>query len=154
VSKSNRIIVGVDGSKYSEKALDEAIELAKMHNAGLKIVHVFDGAIHAGDIRIPFERRNAQNILQIDEKSKKFFEELLKQYAEKALQAGIKDVLAKSIIVEGSAGAGLVLEAEDEGARMVVVGTRGLGGIRRMVLGSVANYVVSNCPCDVYVVKD
>jgi nucleotide-binding universal stress UspA family protein len=83
MSKNNLIIVGVDSSIYSEKALGKAIELAKLHNAGLKILHVFEGAVYAGDFKIPIaEHRNVQNLLLVDEKRVKFFEDLLTQYVE------------------------------------------------------------------------
>jgi nucleotide-binding universal stress UspA family protein len=66
----------------------------------------------------------------------------------------VKDVQAKTILIEGSAGAGIVSEIEQDQPLMVVIGTRGLGGIRRMVLGSVAAYVVANSPSNVFVAKD
>jgi nucleotide-binding universal stress UspA family protein len=47
----------------------------------------------------------------------------------------------------------LVEEAEESGADLIVVGTRGLNAARRLVLGSVSTNVVQHAPCDVLVVR-
>ena len=146
MSKSNRIIVGIDGSKYAEAALDKAIELAKFYNTSLYIVNVYNATLQVRDYGQPFSE------LKVDEKRKSAMVPLLKAYEEKATKAGVQ-AETNIIVIPGSAGAGLVAEAEDEGAMMIVVGARGLGGIRRMVTGSVSSYVVDHSPCDVLVVK-
>jgi nucleotide-binding universal stress UspA family protein len=56
---------------------------------------------------------------------------------------------AETIVVTGSAGAGLCSLAEEVAASVIVMGTRGRGGIRRAVLGSVSDHVVRNAPCPV-----
>jgi nucleotide-binding universal stress UspA family protein len=53
------------------------------------------------------------------------------------------------VVVTGSAGAGLCALAEELSASVIVMGTRGRGGIRRAVLGSVSDHVVRNAPCPV-----
>ena len=146
MSKSDRIIVGIDGSKYAEAALDRAIELAKFYNKSLYIVNVYNAILQVKDYGMPFSE------LKVDEKRKNTIEPILKQYAEKATKAGLK-AETSILVIPGSAGAGLVAEAEEGGAMMIVVGARGIGGIRRMVMGSVAKYVVDHSPCDVHVVK-
>ena len=56
---------------------------------------------------------------------------------------------AEAMIVTGSPGPSLCDLAESVGASVIVMGTRGLGGIRRAVLGSVSDHVVRNAPCPV-----
>jgi nucleotide-binding universal stress UspA family protein len=60
---------------------------------------------------------------------------------------GLTDV--EVVVVIGSAGAGLCSLAEELDAAVIVMGTRGRGGIRRAVLGSVSDHVVRNAPCPV-----
>jgi nucleotide-binding universal stress UspA family protein len=56
---------------------------------------------------------------------------------------------AETTIVAGSPGPSLCDLAESLHASVIVMGTRGLGGIRRAVLGSVSDHVVRNAPCSV-----
>jgi nucleotide-binding universal stress UspA family protein len=56
---------------------------------------------------------------------------------------------AETTIVTGSPGRSLCELAETIPASVIVMGTRGIGGIRRAVLGSVSDYVVRNAPCPV-----
>jgi nucleotide-binding universal stress UspA family protein len=59
---------------------------------------------------------------------------------------------AEALIVEGSPGAGLCELASELPVSVIVMGTRGHGGIRRAVLGSVSDHVVRNAPCPVLTV--
>ena len=61
---------------------------------------------------------------------------------------------AETVVVSGAPGPALCHLAEERGARAVVMGTRGLGRIRRVLLGSVADYVVRHAPCVVVVARD
>jgi nucleotide-binding universal stress UspA family protein len=61
--------------------------------------------------------------------------------------------LVESFVVEGDPGPALCRFAADVDATAVVVGSRGRGGIRRALLGSVSDYVVRNAPCSVVVTR-
>ncbi len=69
--------------------------------------------------------------------------------AEAATTLGLPD--AERHVVQGPPGPALCDEAERLGARALVVGTRGHGGLKRAVLGSVADHLVRNAPCPVVV---
>ena len=56
---------------------------------------------------------------------------------------------AETLIVEGSPGPAICELAESAGASAIVIGTRGRGGVRRAVLGSVSDHVVRHAPCPV-----
>ena len=56
-------------------------------------------------------------------------------------------------VIEGEPGPALCKLATDEGASVIVVGSRGRGGIKRALLGSVSDYVVRNAPCSVVVTR-
>jgi nucleotide-binding universal stress UspA family protein len=56
-------------------------------------------------------------------------------------------------IVEGSPGAALCDLAREVSAVAIVIGSRGRGGLRRALLGSVSDYVVRNAPCPVLIVR-
>lgn len=58
---------------------------------------------------------------------------------------------APKLVVRGSAGPGIVAVAEQRGAAAIVIGSRGRGGVKRFVLGSVSDHVVRHAPCPVIV---
>ncbi|MDD1776089.1 MAG: universal stress protein [Candidatus Methanomethylicus sp.] len=142
----NFVMVGVDGSKYAENALDKAIDLAKRYDTELRIVHVYNTSSQYynfpshGEFKIPDKDEHIINLF-------------MKSYNEKANKAGLKKVETKIIITPGHAGAGLVAEAEKKCPVITVVGARGMTGITRTLLGSVSDYVTKHSPCDVYVVR-
>ena len=139
------IIVGVDGSKYAEVALDKAIELAKMQESNLGIIFIYGTPEVYG--RLP------QIIPQIPKAASSIIDPLLKKYEEKAKSAGVKDVKAKIVEVWGGEGAGLINYADKHNCKLLVIGTRGLTGFKRTLLGSVAEYVLRNSGCDVLAVR-
>lgn len=61
---------------------------------------------------------------------------------------------AETVVISGAPGPAICQLAEDRAARAVVMGTRGLGRIRRVLLGSVADHVVRHAPCTVVVSRD
>jgi len=69
--------------------------------------------------------------------------------AEAATELGLSG--AEQLVLRGDPGRSLCELAEARGARAIVLGTRGRGGLRRAVLGSVSDYVVRNAPCPVVV---
>ncbi len=66
-----------------------------------------------------------------------------------AAEVGIPD--AKIMVLAGEAGSQICLYAEEVNARAVVLGTRGHGGLRRALLGSVSDHVVRHAPCPVVI---
>lgn len=59
----------------------------------------------------------------------------------------------EATVIEGEPGPALCTLAKDEGAAVIVIGSRGRGGIKRALLGSVSDYVVRNAPCSVVVTR-
>jgi nucleotide-binding universal stress UspA family protein len=142
------IMIGVDGSKYAEVALKKAIQMAKFHGAKLVIASVFTYPPEMGNILDKPESLLNEVSLKL--------KRLLEGYKVQAIKAGVKDVEIKVLTTLSpfmSVGAMLVIEAEKMGCALIVVGTKGMTGIKRTLLGSVADYVVKNAHCDVYVVR-
>jgi nucleotide-binding universal stress UspA family protein len=151
------IMVGVDGSKHAEAAFQVATDMAKLHGARLLIV-----AIHTSPAMplTPGVPGYPQILTSFPEYSPKVPKEVtdnmeptLKEYEERAKKAGVKSVESKIVAVWNTVGGGLVTEAEREGVSLIVVGSRGLTGLKRTLLGSVADYVVKNAHCNVLVVR-
>lgn len=135
-----KILVPMDGSKGSFHALGEAICLARQFNAlitGLYVLHV---AYDSPDlIYVP----ETQNRLK---KVEKFLENAKKQAIEN------KIVFTKEILF-GHESKKIIDFAQKEKFDLIVMGSRGLSPIKRMILGSVANSVVNKSKIPVLVVK-
>ena len=135
------IVVGVDGSDGSVEALRFALKEAKVRGAELKAVnawHVPPAVYGAGW---------APAGPDLDE-FRKVARSALEQSLEKA-GASSAGVTVTSLLVEGQPADVLCAEAKD--ADLLVVGSRGLGGFRGLLLGSVSQQVVHHAPCPVVV---
>ena len=142
-----KILVPVDGSETSLLGLREAIRLAKNQKAKLRLLHVvhdflvaagYGGAIYANELRKDLRERGG---------------EILKDAAGIARQ---QEVEAETRLVEtpaGSVGAMIVEDAESWPADLIVLGTHGRRGIRRLAMGSDAEYVIRTTPVPVLLVR-
>lgn len=136
------IVVGIDGSPGSLEALRFAIEEARFRGAELRVVnawHIPPAVYGSGWAPAPID---------LDE---------YRKLAQKALDASLEEagvsasgVTVTPILREGQPAEVICLEAKD--ADLVVVGSRGLGGFRGLVIGSVSQQVVHHAPCPVVVV--
>lgn len=135
-----RIVVGFDGSEHSRKALERAADIA-------------DGATVA-----VVSSANVQRLLRdpsggaspVDPADAEARANALAQAREYLEGRGVKGVYIEGT---GNPTDVIVQEAEDSGADLIVVGTRGLSAARRTFMGSVSTNVVHHAPCDVLVVR-
>ena len=145
-----KILVGIDGSEASIDASRYAIDIAKKYNSQLIALFV----IHIHGIRSvssTFITAPTSGI-ELYEKEKREAQEFLGKVR---LEAQRENVELRTEIVEGSASVegSIVDYAESEGTSLIVVGTRGKTGFKRLLLGSVASGVISYAHCPVMVVK-
>jgi len=135
-----KILVPVDGSAYSLKAVETACDLAKA-KAPASVV------LTAVAIQIP----ELEEGVYIAEKMKAQAEIALAKAKEAAQALGVD---AAVILASGSSPAEeIVRVAKDQQADLIVIGSRGLAGKTRSFLGSTASQVVTYSPCSVLVVK-
>jgi nucleotide-binding universal stress UspA family protein len=134
---SGIIVVGVDGSGTADKAAASARDLAAALGASLHVVSAFTGdrteAFGSGS-----DQLNVSN------------EDAAEHVARTVAKSLDGDVKATYSAVRGRPADALIKEAIRMEARIIVVGNRRMRGIGR-VLGSVANSVAHNAPCDVYI---
>ncbi len=137
------ILVGVDGSRGSRKALTWAAAEAAEHGADLVVIHVWERSLPpaAGNPSVPDHVANetsesaAQDLVQI-------VKEELGDDPPVVAQPRVKRGRPAEVLIEESAGADLL-----------VVGTRGHGGFAGLVLGSVSQHVAAYAQCPVTVVR-
>ena len=136
------IVVGVDGSDTAVKALEFALAEAKLRGSEVKAVsawHVPAAAYESGWAPVP---------LDIGDFEKPAHDALAASLEQAG--AGESGVSVTPIVRQGQAAE--VLVAEAKGADLLVLGSRGLGGFRGLLLGSVSQQCAHHAPCPVVIV--
>ncbi|MEM1945366.1 MAG: universal stress protein [Nitrososphaerota archaeon] len=148
MSPVRRVLVAVDGSENSRRAVTMAGELCGKFGAELIVLHV-----------VP-QPSYLFAVAGIPPTSLRDYYEQARTEGEKWVSQAITDVekfkiSAKSEILEGAPSIveAITTYAENNGVDLIVVGTKGLSGFKKLVLGSVASGVVSHANCSVLVVK-
>jgi len=137
-----RIVVGYDGSEHAQRALERGATLAKSTGASLAVV---SAAKVSALMRDPAGGASPVDPADAEQRAKAL--EAARSYL------GGQGVAADFIEGHGDPADVLVQEAQDTGADLIVIGTRGLNVAERLVLGSVSTKVVHHAPCDVLVVR-
>ena len=140
-----KILVPVDGSKYSMEGLKVALDYAKTKKAEIILAHVVP-FVAGMDLEV-----SAHRLDDINAEFKRAGEAALAKASDQLKADG---VTAKTILSTSSNPAEEIITiAEKEKVELVIIGSRGLTGAARFMLGSTASKVVRHCPCSVYVVK-
>ncbi len=136
-----KILVCTDGSEIAQKAVEYAADFAKNFRADLTAMYVID---HETSMKKPVYDKYG-------DKTKKA-KDILRE-AKKTIEQAGAGVQATERIAVGPVSREIVRIAKTEEFDSIVVGTRGLGGLVRMLLGSVAEDVILYAHCPVVVVR-
>ena len=146
--KIKSILVATDFSAAAQHAVDYAVDLAKHFEAEVILLHAYNvevpiaSPMMSGGYVLPdgfFEQIGKQARLQVENLAKEIVE---------------KDVRATGIALDEPASLAITGEAERRNVDLVVMGTRGLTGLKHVALGSVADKVVRTASCPVMTVPD
>ncbi|HSB56911.1 MAG TPA: universal stress protein [Nitrosopumilaceae archaeon] len=145
-----KILVPIDGSKNADKALSEALAICEKFGSKLILIHVIsdfilDYSTTAEGFQIP-----NTTVIKIRKETREHAQKMMK---ERLLKAQEKKINCKSIIIIGDSGSEIINYAKNEDVNLIVMGARGLGKIKQLLLGSVSNKVVIGSPCPVLIVK-
>ncbi len=141
-----KILVPVDGSKYSMEGVKVALDYAKTKKAEIHLMTVTP-FIPGMDLEI-----TAREMESLTESMKRRGEEVLEQAQGILKSEGVSSHTVLSSAV--SAAEEILSFAEKEKVDLIIIGNRGLGGAAtRFFMGSVASKVATHAPCSVYVVK-
>ncbi len=148
-----KLLVCTDGSEHSKKALEKALEIAGGCSVDeVAIINVYE------EIRIPQAMTDRISIAPEDAKRFEKLEELDKEEQKAMLDEAAGSFKQKNIKVKTLAECGHPAEtiartAEEGGYDMIIIGSRGLGGLKKYLLGSVSNSVLQEAKTSVLVVK-
>lgn len=139
-----RVLVPLDGSEVAEAVLPVAVTLAKADGAALRLLRIAEEprppARGETDVSAPADREAGR----------------LRQEAEDYLQRMIGRLPGLPVdgaVRVGDPAEGILAEAEEWGADLIALATHGRSGLRRVVLGSVAQAVVTSALCEVLTLR-
>lgn len=140
-----KILVPIDFSEGSKKALQYAIPLARQHEAAITLLHVSPSLSYAG---------GEYGILDYSSA-----EAEMRSKAETELRALLKAEVGKAITAQAAVRTGtprndIIAFAKNLPADLIVIATHGRTGLKHVLLGSVAEHVVRYAPCPVLVVRE
>ena len=146
-----KILTAIDGSKLADKALDFALDLAEKYAAEVQITTVLEepaiSLVAQGMFYAPTSTE--KYLKEVNE----FYKKVLSEALNKAKKFKPKlNVTTK--LLRGRAADKIVETAKQDDFDLVVIGGRGLGGIKEFFLGSVSDRVADEAPCPVLIVKD
>lgn len=134
--KIKKILVPLDGSKNSMKALETGVHLAKEHEASLTVIHV----IHMSHKK--------------ELKQKELEEQVPPEFFLSAKSLAVKNgVPFNSRVLTGDPGHSIVEYSDDHNIDVIVIGARGISTFKKIFLGSVSNYVMHASKVAVMLIK-
>lgn len=145
-----KILVPIDGSEHAYKALNYAIDMATKYEADL---HILTSYTLEEDTFALIQRVTPHSLT---ESYRNELKELKEQFLEQAVNQAKKKnptLNISSILVRGRPADKIVEAAKEGDFDLIVMGSRGLGGIKGFLLGSVADRVADNSVCPVMLVK-
>jgi nucleotide-binding universal stress UspA family protein len=139
-----KVLVAVDDSKFSEAAVDTVVAQFNPKGTELRLTHVVEPIT----ITAPPEMAKGYAPELLDQVKKA--EGLVERFAKKLRAAGFQ---VETEVREGDVREEIIDAAAEWDANMIVLGSRGLSGIKRLLLGSVAEFVARNADCSVEIAR-
>jgi nucleotide-binding universal stress UspA family protein len=142
-----RILIPIDGSECSLNAARYAVKLAKDENAQIFCIHVIESVPYYGYVGSPpaIERHYED----LEEKVQSWFGKV----RDIAKNEGISEIKTKTFSTVKSITESIIDYAANNNMDLIVIGTRGRTGLKRFLMGSVANGVVQHAHCPVLLVR-
>jgi nucleotide-binding universal stress UspA family protein len=150
----NKILVAIDGSKESKKALKYSLELAKKFSAKIVMITVIE------PVTFPILFYPEVEVPAVPTETLYNYSNELKENHQKMLNDALKkikkfnsDLKVTTKLVEGRPSDKIIEECNKEKCDLIIIGSRGVGGIKQFLLGSVSDRVADNAKCPVLIIK-
>jgi nucleotide-binding universal stress UspA family protein len=141
-----RLLVAFDGSAHSQRALDEAIELARVNRGSVSVMTVAPEPSRLWAVGLGYG--DPLNLDDLGDQVERQFQTIL----DGALHTVPADIPATAILKRGAAAPALIDETHTKDHDLIVMGSRGRGDLRSLLLGSVSHHVLQASPIPVLVV--
>jgi nucleotide-binding universal stress UspA family protein len=137
------ILVPIDGSDNSFRALDAALLLSEKLGANITVIHVME--------EVPITHIGSEKMLnELLEAYKKENQDILLKCTEIANQ---KALTIKTFLLQGNPASAILDYNKKEKFDLVIMGSRGLGKFKELILGSVSSKIVHHSPCAVLLIR-
>ena len=148
----SRILIAFDNSEPSKRALDIAAKTAAMFKGELIVLTVVPR------VTLPIFPRDVFDSFTVAE-TQKMYDKMMEIYrralekAEAEVRMRYPDLKFEALLMEGRPSATIVEEAEQRDVNLIMMGSRGLGGITGWILGSTSRKVVDQCTKPILIIK-
>ena len=137
------ILVPVDGSDNSYRALDAALLLSEKLGSNITVIHVME--------EFPITHIGSEKLLsEVLEAYKKENQDILSKCSEIATQKGLT---IKTVLIQGNPASVILDYSKKENFDLLIMGSRGLGKFKELILGSVSGKIVHHSPCAVMLIR-
>ena len=137
------ILVPIDGSDNSYRALDAALLLSEKLGSNITVIHVME--------EVPITHIGSEKMLnELLEAYKKENQDILLKCSEIAKQKGLT---IKTFLLQGNPASAILDYNKKEKFDLVIMGSRGLGKFKELILGSVSSKIVHHSPCAVLLIR-
>jgi nucleotide-binding universal stress UspA family protein len=147
-----KVLVPVDGSEFAARAADFAADLAAKYDAEMVLIHVLR---RMGSASVPEELRSYASLEHVEVRERDLLQgladKILGEAAGRARQAGVGKVSEVTEI--GDPAHAIVSYAKENGVDLIAMGSRGLGDLSGMLVGSISHKVLHLCACPCVMVK-
>ena len=143
--------MAIDGSNLAYRSLDYALDLAKKYSAEVMVLTIVDlpsnSLLAHGSTFTPISTQNYK------EKLENYHKKILTEVTKKAKKSN-PEICFTTKLLEGRPADKIIETAKLESFDLIVIGSRGLGGIKEIFLGSVSDRVADEAHCPVLIVKN
>ena len=148
-TKKRTVVVAMDGSQQAESAFNWFVQNLHKKDDDIIIVHCVHHIAHytMGSVWAPIDAQAVVRAFEEETKSAAKMCEKMEEMLKK------KEIKGRVIQTSGDPGHGIVTAAAECGADFIVVGSRGMGTIRRTLLGSVSDYLVHHSKIPVFICR-
>ena len=137
-----KILVPVDGSDNSYKALEAALVLSEKLGSNISVVNVME--------QVPITHIESEKLLnELLEAYKKENQEILSKCSDIAHQKGT----IKTVLLQGNPAPVILDYSKKENFDLVIMGSRGMGKFKELILGSVSSKIVHHSPCAIMIIR-
>jgi nucleotide-binding universal stress UspA family protein len=152
-----RILVPIDGSEHSSRALDVAVQIAKEFHGKLALIHVYSVSVTPVIVPEPSAMTPPSALLMTSVETSKVAEAAREVgnriLSDSASKAEAQKVEVEMLLKEGHTVQEIIKTAKEGDFGLIVIGARGLSHIRVLLLGSTTDGVIHHASCPVLVVK-
>ncbi len=145
----NRILLPIDSSEHSKKAIEHVIQLAKKLNSKVIIAHAYE---IPGEISLIAGKYGVHNNSITQEIEKNLISHADMIMGKTKMEIEGQGIKVEAMVIKGAAGNAIVEIARTENIDLIVMCGRNLSPIERVLLGSVSDYVIHHAKCPVMLV--